>query len=149
MQCIKCGEKNTKVIDSRAIENGKATRRRRKCETCDFRFSTFERIEITELVVIKNNGTSSLYSREKLERGIWLSCGKLPITRSDIDKMIQDLEEKWFIKKEISTKEIGEDVMNGLKQINEIAYIRFASVYREFKDVEDFQSEIAKIFQKK
>ncbi len=149
MQCVKCGEKNTKVVDSRSIENGKATRRRRKCESCDFRFSTFERIEITELVVTKNDGTTSLYSREKLSRGIWLSCGKLPITRNQIDRMIQELEERWFVKKEITTKEIGEDVMNALKQINEIAYIRFASVYREFRDVEDFQNEIQKIFQKK
>lgn len=149
MQCPKCHEKNTKVIDSRSIEEGKATRRRRKCDTCDYRFSTFERLEITELIVLKNDGTSSLYSREKLERGIWLSCGKLPITRTHIDQMIQGLEEKWFTKKEIKTNEIGEDVMNGLKKINEIAYIRFASVYREFKDVEDFQTEIQKIFQKK
>lgn len=149
MQCVKCGEKNTKVVDSRSIENGKATRRRRKCEACDFRFSTFERIEITELVVTKNDGTTAPYSREKLSRGIWLSCGKLPITRDEIEKMIQDLEEKWFITKEITTQEIGEDVMNGLKYINKIAYIRFASVYREFKDIEDFQTEIQKIFTKK
>lgn len=149
MQCPKCHEKNTKVVDSRSIEEGKATRRRRKCDTCGYRFSTFERLEITELIVLKNDGTSSLYSREKLQRGIWLSCGKLPITRAHIDQMIQGLEEKWFTKKEIKTSEIGEDVMNGLKKINEIAYIRFASVYREFKDVEDFQTEIQKIFQKK
>ena len=149
MQCPKCFEKNTKVVDSRSIEKGKATRRRRKCEQCDFRFSTFERIEITELVVTKNDGTTSLYSREKLSRGIWLSCGKLPITRKNIDKMIQELEEKWFAKKEITTKEIGEDVMTALKDLNTIAYIRFASVYREFKDVEDFQTEIQKIFTKK
>ena len=149
MQCIKCGEKNTKVVDSRAIENGKATRRRRKCENCDFRFSTFERIEITELIVTKNDGSTSPYSREKLSRGIWLSCGKLPITKSDIEKMIQELEEKWLIKKEITTQEIGENVMTALKYLNKIAYIRFASVYREFKDVEDFQTEIQKIFTKK
>jgi len=149
MQCVKCGEKNTKVVDSRSIESGKATRRRRKCEKCDFRFSTFERIEITELVVTKNDGTTSLYSREKLSRGIWLSCGKLKITREDIENMIRDLEEKWFLKKEITTKQIGENVMSSLKDLNKIAYIRFASVYREFKDIEDFQTEIQKIFTKK
>ncbi len=149
MQCPKCGEKNTKVVDSRSIEQGKATRRRRKCEQCDFRFSTFERIEITELVVTKNDGTSSVYSREKLSRGIWLSCGKLPITRSDVNELIKNLEEKWFVKKEITTREIGEDVMDSLKDLNKIAYIRFASVYREFKDIEDFQTEIQNIFRKK
>lgn len=87
-----------------------------------------------------------LYSREKLERGLWLSCGKLPITRIDIENMIARLEEKWFEKKEITAKEIGEDVMQSLKQLNEIAYIRFASVYREFHDIEDLQKEIQQIF---
>lgn len=146
MQCPKCHSVHTKVVDSRSIENGKATRRRRRCQECDARFTTFERLEITELVVRKSDDTSELYSREKLDHGIWLSCGKLNITRKDIDEMIQSLEEGWFSHKEISSDQIGEDVMRGLRDINEIAYIRFASVYRKFRDVKDFQKEIQKIF---
>lgn len=149
MQCAKCESEHTKVIDSRSIENGKVTRRRRKCSACDFRFTTFERIEITDLIIRKSDNTSELYSREKLERGIWLSCGKLNITRKDIEEMITKLEEKWFVKKEVSSQQIGEDVISGLKEVNEIAYIRFASVYRKFKDLEEFQQEIQKIFTKK
>ena len=149
MQCPKCNCIQTKVIDSRSIEKGKTTRRRRQCTQCEVRFTTFERIEITDLVIRKSDNTSELYSREKLERGIWISCGKLHITRKDIDELITSLEEKWFARKEISSREIGEDVMNALKELNEIAYIRFASVYRDFKDVEDFLSEIQKTFTKK
>lgn len=149
MQCPKCQATDTKVLDSRTVEGGKATKRRRRCPICSARFTTFERLEITDLVVQKSNGMMEMYSREKLERGIWLSCGKLPITRNDVEGMIGRLEEKWFEKKEITAKEIGEDVMHGLKQLNEIAYIRFASVYREFHDIDDLQKEIQKIFHKK
>lgn len=149
MQCPQCASTATKVVDSRTIEDGKATRRRRKCEKCDYRFTTFERLELSMLIVQKSDGTSEPYSREKLERGIWLSCGKLPITHEDIDGMIARLQDIWMIKKNITTKQLGLDVMNALKNINDIAYIRFASVYREFRDVEDFQAEIQKIFEKK
>ncbi len=145
MQCPKCQASDTKVLDSRVVEGGKATKRRRRCPICSSRFTTFERLEITDLVVQKSNGMMELYSREKLERGIWLSCGKLPITRGDVESMIGLLEEKWFEKKEIAAKEIGKDVMDALKKLNEIAYIRFASVYREFHDIEDLRKEIQKI----
>lgn len=148
MQCPKCQAMDTKVLDSRSVEGGKATKRRRRCPICSSRFTTFERLEITDLVVQKSNGMMELYSREKLERGIWLSCGKLPITRGDVESMIGNLEEKWFEKKEITAKEIGADVMDALKQLNEIAYIRFASVYREFHDLEDLQKEIQRLFKK-
>jgi transcriptional repressor NrdR len=127
------------------VEGGKATKRRRRCPICSSRFTTFERLEITDLIVQKSNGMMELYSREKLERGIWLSCGKLPITRGDVESMIGLLEEKWFEKKEIMAKEIGADVMAALKKLNEIAYIRFASVYREFHDIEDLRKEIQNI----
>lgn len=148
MLCPKCQSLSTKVLDSRNVEHGKSIRRRRQCTNCEYRFTTFERLEITDLIVRKSDNTSELYSREKLERGIWLSCGKLPITRNDIEEMVLKMEELFFTKKEITTHEIGEAVMNGLREINEIAYIRFASVYREFKDVDDFQKEISKIFKK-
>jgi len=98
--------------------------------------------------VRKRDGTAEMYSREKLERGVWLSCGKRPVTQLDIESMISACEEQWFGKKEISSEQIGEDVMEGLRKLDTIAYIRFASVYREFRDVEDFQKEISKIFQK-
>lgn len=149
MLCPKCSSSAIKVIDSRTVEGGKATRRRRLCEDCQRRFTTFERIEFSTLIVKKSNGNSEPYSREKLERGIWLSCGKLPITKEKIDEMLDMLQEKWFSDKEVTTDQIGQDVMEQLKGIHEIAYIRFASVYREFRDVEDFQEEIQKIFKKK
>ncbi len=149
MQCPKCDCVQTKVVDSRTIEKGKVTRRRRQCLECNVRFTTFERIEITDLVIRKSDNTSELYSRDKLERGIWLSCGKLDITKKDIDEMISSLEEQWFATKEISSKKIGEDVITALKELNDIAYIRFASVYRDFKDVNDFIADIQKTFIKK
>lgn len=104
---------------------------------------------MSELIVRKSDGMSEPYSREKLERGIWLACGKRPVTRENVDLMIAKLEEEWFKEREISSQKIGEDLMRAIKDLDDIAYIRFASVYREFRDVEDFQKEISSIFSKK
>lgn len=146
MQCPKCKAADTRVVDSRATDEGRVIRRRRECEKCETRFTTFERLEIAGLQIVKNNGEMEPYSREKLARGIYLACGKRPVSREQIDDLIARLEEKWATKKEISSRELGEDVMAALKALDHVAFIRFASVYRSFKDVEEFKNEIATLF---
>lgn len=149
MQCPKCKSPETRVVDSRSAEDGRTVRRRRECEMCSFRFTTYERIETTGLIVVKNNGTSEPYSHEKLERSVWIACGKRPVTSVEIDAMLSKLEERWAGSREITSRKIGIDLMEELKKLDHVAYIRFASVYRSFEDVEDFQSEIAQLFEKK
>ncbi len=123
-------------------------RRRRECPKCDHRFTTFERQEMSSLIVVKRDGTREPYSRTKLERGIWLSCTKRPVTQDQIDRLLSKLEEKWGgNRKEVSSSTIGTDVMRELRKLDEVAYIRFASVHREFKDVEEFKEELGKLFQ--
>lgn len=148
MVCPKCKALDTKVIDSRVAEQGKAIRRRRECEKCGRRFTTFERSEMANLIVKKKDGTYEPYSRTKLESGLWSACGKRPVTQMQIDEMINGLEEKWSVnKKGVTSQKIGKDVMEAFKKIDHIAYIRFASVYRNFKDVDDFKEELSKLLQ--
>jgi len=149
MQCPKCRYENTKVIDSRSSDDGKAIRRRRECEKCNFRFTTFERTSLLNLLVKKNNHTCEAFDREKLKKGILLSCGKRPVTSEQIEQLISSLEEKFAGKKEISAREIGEEVMLCLKELDHIAFIRFASVYRSFRDIEEFKKELSLLFEKK
>ena len=137
------------MIDSRLAEDGRAIRRRRECPKCDHRFTTFERQELSNLIVIKRDGTSEPFSRSKLERGIWLACTKRPVSQQQIDLLLNKLEEKWSAnKKEVLSTTIGMDVMRALKKLDQVAYIRFASVHREFKDVEEFKEELGKLFVK-
>lgn len=146
MYCPHCKSEATSVIDSRLAEDGRAIRRRRECEKCGHRFTTFERQELSTLIVIKRDGTREPYSRSKLERGIWLACIKRPISQEDIDNMLNKLEEKWGSnKKEVASSTIGTDVMKSLQKLDKVAYIRFASVHREFKDVEEFKSAMNKL----
>ena len=127
MNCPRCKSKDTSVVDSRLAEDGRAVRRRRECTKCQHRFTTFERQELSSIIVIKRDGTREPYSRSKLERGIWLACSKRPITQEQIDKMLSQLEEKWGAnKKEVSSSTVGMDVMKALKKIDKVAYIRFA-----------------------
>lgn len=134
------------MIDSRDSEQGKAIRRRRECEKCNWRFTTFERAEVGSLMVKKKDGTFEPYNRTKLEQGIWIACGKRPVTQTQIDEMISSLEEKWSTnKKMVSSQTIGNDLMDALKKLDHIAYIRFASVYRSFKDVDEFKKELNKL----
>lgn len=134
------------MIDSRLAEQGKVIRRRRECIICERRFTTFERTEMSNLLVKKKDGTFEPYNRDKLENGIWIACGKRPVTKMDIDEMINQLEEKWGAnKKGVSSQTIGKDLMAALKKIDDIAYIRFASVYRSFKDVDEFKEELSKL----
>jgi len=146
MNCPKCKKADTKVIDSRLAEQGKVIRRRRECEKCGRRFTTFERLEMSGLMVKKCDGTFEPYSRTKLENGIWIACGKRPVTQDQIDKMITKLEEKWGAnKKTITSEKIGNDLTDALKKLDHVAYIRFASVYKSFKDVDEFKEEISKL----
>jgi len=146
MICPKCKAEDTKVIDSRVSEQGRVIRRRRECEKCGRRFTTFERAEMSSLMVKKKDGTFEPYNRTKLEQGIYIACGKRPVTRVQIDEMINELEEKWGTnKKMVTSQTIGNDVTNTLKKLDHIAYIRFASVYRSFKDVDEFKEELNKL----
>ena len=150
MNCPRCKRTETSVIDSRLAEEGRAIRRRRECDKCAHRFTTFERQEMSNLIVVKRDGTREPFSRSKLERGVWLSCTKRPVSQEKIDKMLSKLEEKWGgNKKEVSSTTIGNDVVKALKKIDQVAYIRFASVHREFADVEEFKEELGKLLSKK
>lgn len=147
MRCPRCKHEDTAVIDSRLTEEGRAVRRRRECPKCDHRFTTFERQELSTFIVAKRDGTREPYSRSKLERGVWVACTKRPVSQKDIDTMLNALEEKWGKnKQEVESATIGKDVMQALAKIDKVAYIRFASVHREFKDVEEFKNELGKLF---
>ena len=140
MKCIFCGA-NTRVTDKRESPNG--TRRRRECLKCKRRFTSYERPEQKEIMVVKKDGRKELFSREKLMAGIIRACEKRPIPIEKIDKIVDNIEEKLRQKrKEIKTKILGEVVINKLKKLDKIAYIRFASVYRDFQDIKDFKKEI-------
>lgn len=145
MNCPHCGYESTKVMDSRLSDGGSSIRRRRLCEKCDHRFTTFERMQMENLMVRKKDGTIEAYSREKLERAILTACGKRPVSLESIREKCSNLEENWSKSNEVSSKKIGEDIVAMLKDIDEIAFIRFASVYRSFKDVETFKQELDKI----
>lgn len=147
MRCPFCGEENTKVIDSRPADDNSSIRRRRQCEQCKKRFTTYEKLEAIPLVIIKKDMAREPYDRSKLEQGIFRSCTKLPISMAEIGEMVDGIENEIFnfAEKEISSQRIGEIVMKRLKELNPVAYVRFASIYREFKDVNTFMDEIKKI----
>ena len=150
MKCPFCGDDNTRVIDSRPADDNEAIRRRRQCDECGKRFTTYEKVETIPLIVIKKDNTRQQYDRSKIESGILQACHKLPISTNDIQKMIDEIETELFNleDKEVPTSVIGEIVMKKLKELHEVAYVRFASIYREFKDVNTFMDEIKKILEK-
>lgn len=149
MICPKCKHKNTAVVDSREANEGRSIRRRRECEKCEHRFTTFEKVETTNFIVIKKDGSRESYDRSKVERGVWRACEKRPVTQEQITHMIDSLEGVWSSSgKEVSGEIIGRDVMHALKMIDEVSYIRFASVYRQFKDVESFKQELQKLLER-
>ena len=146
MICSKCSDNNTKVLDSRETDGHKAVRRRRECEKCGFRFTTFERIESTSFLVVKKDGARESYDREKVEKGMWKACEKRKVTQDQVKKAINQLEERWAkMGKEVPSKAIGEGIMDVLRDIDDVAYIRFASVYRQFKDIDSFKKELQKL----
>ena len=150
MKCPYCGKTDTRVIDSRPAEDYSSIRRRRCCDECGKRFTTYEKVETIPLIVIKKDNTREQYDRAKIESGILRACYKLPISAEEIQRTIDAIETEIFNQeeKEIATRKIGEIVMDKLKELHEVAYVRFASIYREFKDVNTFMSEIKKILEK-
>ena len=144
MKCPVCGFADSKVIDSRHIEEGNSIRRRRECLACQKRYTTFEIIETVQIIVTKKNGTKELFDKNKLLSGLLKACQKRPVNAEDIAAEIE-AELQNSLRTEITTGEIGEIVMNKLKEKDEVAYVRFASVYREFKDIETFMAELRRL----
>ncbi|GGD16647.1 transcriptional regulator NrdR [Pontibacillus chungwhensis BH030062] len=144
MKCPNCNYKSTRVLDSRPVEEGKSIRRRRECEECHFRFTTFERIEEVPLIVVKKEGTREEFSREKLMRGLIRACEKRPVAVDELETIAMEIERELRNRgvSEVNSKEIGEMVMDRLAHIDEVAYVRFASVYRQFKDINVFLDEL-------
>lgn len=139
MRCPSCGHEHSKVVDSRIAGEGRSTRRRRECEKCQFRFTTFEHLTATNLLVRKKGDTTEPYDREKLEHGILIACGKRPVSVEQIRSNLSELEEKWGREAEVSSEKIGNDVMDMLREVDEVAFVRFASVYLRFSNAEEFQ----------
>lgn len=150
MKCPFCNTPDTKVIDSRPAEDNASIRRRRQCIKCNKRFTTYEKLETMPLMVIKKDNTREPYDRSKIESGIIRSCHKRPVSSIEVEKIVNDIENRIFSmeEREIPTTVIGEMVMESLKDLDEVAYVRFASVYREFKDVNTFMSEIENMLKK-
>ena len=145
MKCMYCGYTESKVVDSRSADDGNSIRRRRECLKCGKRVTTYETIENTPVLVIKNDGTRQPFDTAKIRNGIIKSCEKRPVAMHDIDKLVADIEKKVYntLEQEIPSSRIGEYVMDGLKELDQVAYIRFATVYRQFRDVTTFIEFIA------
>ena len=140
MKCVYCGSEESKVIDSRSSEELNAIRRRRECLGCGRRFNTYETIELTPIMVVKSNGNRERFSTEKIRTGILKSWEKRPVSMADIDTLVSNIEKEVYslLEEEVSSKVIGEYVMEGLKKLDEVSYIRFASIYKKFKDISTF-----------
>lgn len=147
MKCPYCGYADGKVIDSRPTEEGNAIRRRRECLKCKRRFTTYEKVETISPVVIKQDNSRQPYDREKLLRGIIRACEKRPISITQMERLVDDIESELYLsmEKEVYSTEIGEKVMNRLKKLDEVAYVRFASVHKRFSDIETFMEELKKL----
>ena len=148
MRCMYCGCEDSKVIDSRSTDDGKSIRRRRECTSCGRRFTTFETIETVPFLVIKRDCTRQIYDRSKVKNGVLRACEKRPISMSEIDSLVDRVEMCLYnsLDEEITSQKIGDLVMEQLKELDEVAYIRFAAVYRQFKDSATFFEEMNKIF---
>ncbi len=147
MKCMYCGCIESKVIDSRSTDENTMIRRRRECIGCGRRFTTYETVETTPVLVIKNGGAREMFDAGKIKSGIIKACEKRPVPMFKIDNLVEDIQKQVYnsLDQEITSKEIGEMVMNGLKDIDEVAYVRFASVYRSFKDISTFMRELEKL----
>lgn len=150
MRCSQCHFTDTKVIESREAADGQAIRRRRACTNCGYRFTTYERVERPQLIVIKNDGTRELFSREKLLAGLYRACEKTPVTNLQLERLVSDIEQELYAcgEPEVQSSKLGEKVMDGLARLNEVAYVRFASVYRRFSDIAGFEQELSQIKQR-
>ena len=140
MKCIFCGNEESKVIDSRANDENNSIRRRRECLGCGRRFTTYETVETTPILVVKSNGDREPFNISKVKSGIMKACEKRPVSMHDIDNLVNEIEKKVYngFEEEISSKTIGEYVMQGLQKLDEVSYVRFASVYKKFKDISTF-----------
>ncbi len=150
MKCPFCGHENTRVIDSRPAEENNSIRRRRVCDECGKRFTTYEKVETIPLIIIKKDNNRETYDRAKIEAGVLRACHKRPVSANQITRLIEEVETQIFNmeEKEIPSSKIGELVMSKLKDMDAVAYVRFASVYREFKDVNTFMDELKKVLDK-
>lgn len=151
MKCIYCGGMDSKVIDSRVSEDGNAIRRRRECIECGKRYTTYEKVESTPILVIKNNGNRQMFDSAKIKSGIMKACEKRPVPIIKIEKIVSDIEKQIHnsLAQEITSKKIGDMVMEKLKTLDEVAYVRFASVHREFKDINTLLNEIETLVKNK
>lgn len=151
MKCPFCGHENTRVIDSRPADENNSIRRRRVCDECDKRFTTYEKIETIPLIIIKKDNNRETYDRKKIEDGVLRACHKRPVSAAQITQLIDEVETEIFNmeEKEIPSDVIGELVMNKLKDLEAVAYVRFASVYREFKDINTFMEELKNVLKEK
>ena len=148
MRCPFCYNEDTKVIDTRSMEENTIIKRRRLCEKCNERFNTYEKLDIIPISVVKRDLTRERFDTDKLLKGVLLACNKRPISMNDIEQLVKEIENKIYTtaKKEINSQDIGEMVMERLKNLDPIAYVRFASVYKEFKDIDSFMDEVGKVF---
>ncbi len=151
MKCTQCQSEDIKVIESRDVAEGQAIRRRRMCNDCGHRFTTYERLERPQLIVIKNDGTRQLFNRDKLLAGLYRACEKTPVTSIQLEKLVDTIEQDLYAcgDHEVYSKRIGDMVMDLLARLNEVAYVRFASVYRRFKDIAGFEHELSIVRQGK
>ncbi len=151
MKCVYCGSMDSKVIDSRISDDGTSIRRRRECLECGRRFTTYETVERIPVFVIKKDGNRELFDLNKLRGGIMKACEKRPVSYESIDNLVTEIEKTVYNlgSNEVSSDRIGDEVMKGLKELDQVAYVRFASVYKEFKDIDTFLAEIERILGKK
>ena len=151
MKCPYCGYEDDRVIDSRPTEEGTAVRRRRECSKCQKRYTTYEKVESLPLIVIKKDKTRQPFNREKIINGILRACEKRPVSLDDVEKIVNEIESQLYnsLQREVTTKDIGEMVMVKLKNLDEVAYVRFASVYCQFKDINTFMDELRKLLNEK
>lgn len=151
MKCPYCGEQDSKVVDSRHSEDGASIRRRRECMSCQKRFTTYETVESLPIVVVKKDNSRQAFDRDKLLRGMVRACEKRPVAMADLETAATEIEQivQNSLEREVETKRIGELVMERLKPLDEVAYVRFASVYRQFKDINSFMCELTKILEEK
>ncbi len=151
MRCSFCGFEDSKVLDSRQVEDGRSIRRRRECQQCGKRFTTYERVEEVSLLVVKRDGSREIFDKNKILAGLVRACDKRPVAVSVLDDMVNDIEKELrnSMEKEVSAKQIGDMVMVRLRQVDDVAYVRFASVYRKFEDIETFMKEIHSMLSEK
>lgn len=151
MKCHHCQSLDNKVIESRDVADGEAIRRRRQCLECGYRWTTYERLERPSLVVVKRDGTRQLFSRDKLLEGLQHACEKTPVSNLQLESFVANIERELYGKgePEVTSTDIGELIMTGLPRLSEVAYVRFASVYRKFKDISSFEKELSRIREEK